>query len=73
MVPTGVDADTHGRRVFYLFGAVTLLLSILLYLILWQMQGPFLAWAVVLILLGLGFTLLGGATEAWLVDSPRFY
>lgn len=71
-VPTGVVADTVGRRMSYLLGAATLLLSTLLYLLLWQIQGPFWAWAVISIFLGLGFTFFSGATEAWLVDSLRF-
>ncbi len=68
-VPTGVIADTVGRRTSYLLGSATLFASTLLYLFLWQIQGPFWAWAVVSMLLGLGFTFFSGATEAWLVDG----
>lgn len=68
-VPTGVIADTVGRRASYLLGSATLFASTLLYLFLWQIQGPFWAWAVVSMLLGLGFTFFSGATEAWLVDG----
>ena len=68
-VPTGVVADTVGRRMSYLLGAATLFVSTILYLWLWQINGPFWAWAVVSILLGLGFTFFSGATEAWLVDA----
>lgn len=68
-VPTGVVADTRGRRFSFLLGAATLLLSTLLYLAMWQIQAPFLGWAVASILLGLGFTFFSGATEAWLVDA----
>ncbi|HSB60671.1 MAG TPA: MFS transporter [Vicinamibacteria bacterium] len=68
-VPTGVVADTLGRRVSYLLGSATLLLSTLLYLLMWQVSGPFWAWAVSSMLLGLGFTFFSGATEAWLVDG----
>jgi MFS family permease len=68
-VPTGVLADTWGRRTSYLLGAATLLLSTLLYLAMWQAQAPLWAWAVASILLGLGFTFFSGATEAWLVDA----
>jgi MFS family permease len=71
-VPTGVAADTLGRRASYLLGAATLFLSTLLYLLLWQIRGPFWAWAVVSMLLGLGFTFFSGATEAWLVDGLNF-
>jgi MFS family permease len=70
-VPTGVVADTVGRRASYLLGAATLFGSTLLYLLLWQTGAPFAAWAVVSVLLGLGFTFFSGATEAWLVDGLK--
>jgi MFS family permease len=68
-VPTGVVADTRGRRFSFLVGAATLLLSTLLYLVMWQVHAPFVGWALASILLGLGFTFFSGATEAWLVDA----
>jgi MFS family permease len=68
-VPTGVVADAVGRRASYLLGAATLFVSTLLYLLMWQTSGPFLAWAGASALLGLGFTFFSGATEAWLVDG----
>jgi MFS family permease len=71
-VPTGVVADILGRRASYLLGSATLFVSTLLYLLLWRLHGSFLAWALVSILLGLGFTFFSGATEAWLVDGLRF-
>jgi len=70
-VPTGVVADTRGRRASFLLGAGTLLLATLLYLLMWQLKAPFLGWAVASALLGLGFTFFSGATEAWLVDALR--
>jgi MFS family permease len=68
-VPTGIVADTAGRRLSYLLGTVTLAVSTLLYVLLWEIEAPFWAWAVVSILLGLGFTFFSGAVEAWLVDA----
>ena len=68
-VPTGVIADTRGRRFSFLLGAATLLVSTLLYLVMWQIKAPFLGWAAASIVLGLGFTFFSGATEAWLVDA----
>ncbi len=68
-VPTGVVADTRGRRFSFMLGAATLLLSTLLYLVMWQIRAPFLGWALASIVLGLGFTFFSGATEAWLVDA----
>jgi MFS family permease len=68
-VPTGIVADTAGRRLSYLLGTLTLAGSTLLYVMLWQIEGPFWAWAVVSLLIGLGFTFFSGAVEAWLVDA----
>ena len=68
-VPTGVVADTVGRRASYLLGTITLLASTLLYVLLWEITAPFWAWAGVSTLLGLGFTFFSGAVEAWLVDA----
>ena len=68
-VPTGVIADTRGRRTSYLLGAGTLLFSTLLYLLMWDTRAPIWGWAIASILLGLGFTFFSGATEAWLVDA----
>ena len=71
-VPTGVVADTWGRRASYLLGTLTLAGSTLLYWLLWVTEGPFWQWAVVSILIGLGFTFFSGAVEAWLVDALTF-
>src|SRR5919198_732457 len=70
-VPTGIVADTVGRRASYLLGTVTLAASTLLYVMLWRLEAPFWAWAVASLLLGLGFTFFSGAVEAWLVDALR--
>lgn len=71
-IPTGVVADGWGRRVSFLLGTVTLAASTYLYHLLWQLSAPFWAWAVVSVLLGLGFTFFSGAVEAWLVDALLF-
>src|SRR5437667_246239 len=42
-VPTGVVADTRGRRMSYLVGAFTLAASTLLYVLMWRLSAPF--WA----------------------------
>lgn len=68
-VPTGIVADSRGRRLSFLLGALTLLISTVLYLIMWQIQAPLWGWAIASILLGLGFTFFSGAMEAWLVDA----
>jgi len=68
-VPTGVVADLAGRRISFLVGSLTLMAATLLYVMLWQVDAAFWAWAVVSVLLGLGFTFFSGAMEAWLVDA----
>jgi MFS family permease len=68
-VPTGIVADTIGRRASYLLGTLTLMASTLLYVLLWQIGAPLWEWAIASMLLGLGFTFFSGAVEAWLVDA----
>ncbi len=68
-IPTGVVADAWGRRASFLCGTITLAATTGLYVLLWQLHSPFVWWALVSILLGLGFTFFSGATEAWLVDA----
>src|SRR6266496_4153483 len=68
-VPTGIVADTIGRRTSYLLGTLTLSAASLVYVLLWQIGAPFWEWAAVSLLLGLGFTFFSGAVEAWLVDA----
>jgi MFS family permease len=71
-VPTGIVADTRGRRLSYLLGTVTLAASTLLYLAMWYASAPFWAWALASGLLGLGFTFFSGAVQAWLVDALTY-
>lgn len=71
-VPTGVVADTVGRRWSYLLGSATLLVSTVLYLVMWQIQAPLWGWAIASMLIGLGFTFFSGAVEAWLVDCLAY-
>lgn len=71
-VPTGVVADSRGRRVSFMLGSITLVATTLLYLLLWQVDAPFYLWAIVSLLLGLGFTFFSGALEAWVVDALAF-
>ena len=68
-IPTGVVADTSGRRRSYLLGAATLLVSTLLYVLMWWIEAPLWGWALSSVVIGLGFTFFSGAVEAWLVDA----
>jgi MFS family permease len=70
-IPTGVIADSVGRRASYLLGTITLAAATALYWLMWLWHSPFWGWAIVSVLLGLGFTFFSGAVEAWLVDALR--
>ncbi len=68
-VPTGVVADTIGRRASLLLGMATLLIATLLYVLV-----PVWGWGIwgfigASVLIGFGFTCMTGALEAWLVDA----
>lgn len=68
-IPTGVVADLRGRRTSFLLGGATLATMTGLYVLLWWVEAPFWAWALVSVGIGLGFTFFSGAVEAWLVDA----
>jgi len=68
-IPTGVVADTLGRRVSFLLCLATLFVTTLLYVaIAWRGWG-FWAFVWVSVFLGLGYTFYTGAVDAWLVDA----
>src|SRR6266536_2772554 len=60
-IPTGIVADTWGRRVSYLLGTLTLSGSTFLYYLLWQTSAPFWQWAIVSMVLGRGQMVSGAA------------
>lgn len=68
-IPTGVVADTLGRRVSYLFSVAVLAVTTILYLTMAATGRGVVAFAVVSLLLGLGFTFYSGALESWMVDA----
>ncbi|HET9460844.1 MAG TPA: hypothetical protein VFO56_02820 [Gaiellaceae bacterium] len=68
-VPTGVVADTLGRRASFLLSVSVLAVTTLLYVALAQMDAGVVAFALVSVGMGLGFTFYSGAMEAWLVDA----
>ena len=70
-IPTGVVADTVGRRASFLLSVAVLALTTLGYVGLAQIGGGLLGFVLVSVLLGLGFTFYSGAMEAWLVDGVR--
>ncbi|MGB0652957.1 MAG: MFS transporter [Thermoplasmatota archaeon] len=69
-IPTGVVADTRGRRLSFLLAIATLLAGTLAYMGLASLDAaPFSWWLAASVLLGLGFTFYSGAVEAWFVDA----
>lgn len=71
-VPTGIVADSKGRKLSFLLGCATLALVTGINYVFWQTDAPVGFWIATSILLGLGFTFFSGATEAWLVDALAF-
>ncbi len=68
-IPTGVFADTRGRRFSFLMSTVILFLGSIGYLLASTYRGGLLAFSLFSIVLGLGFTFYSGAVEAWVVDE----
>jgi MFS family permease len=68
-VPTGVVADTLGRRVSFLLSVSVLAASTLLSVGLAEVDADVVAFALVSIVMALGFTFYSGAMEAWVVDA----
>jgi MFS family permease len=70
-IPTGVVADTAGRRRSFLASAATLLVGTLAYVSIAQLGGGLAWFAAASVVLGIGFCFYSGAVEAWLVDALR--
>ena len=68
-IPTGVLADTRGRRTSFLLSLVVLLLGTLGYVGAAQVGAGLWLYVSMSIVLGLGYTFYSGAVEAWLVDA----
>jgi MFS family permease len=70
-IPTGVVADTLGRRVSLLLCIVTLFGATLLYVAIAWLDWGFWPFMGASALLGLGYTFYTGAVDAWLVDELK--
>src|SRR5436190_12480557 len=68
-VPTGVVADTRGRRISFLLSEATLAVGTLAYVGVAAIHGGLLLFCLAGVILGLGYTFYSGAVEAWLVDA----
>jgi MFS family permease len=70
-IPTGVIADTRGRRMSFLLSEATLAIGTLAYVGAAYIKGGLLLFILAGAILGLGFAFYSGATEAWLVDALK--
>src|ERR671937_1273310 len=70
-VPTGVVADTVGRRASFLLSEATLAVGTLAYVGVAAIHGGLLLFCLAGVILGLGYTFYSGAVEAWLVDALK--
>ena len=71
-VPTGVLADTRGRKFSLAIGALVLAGSTVGYVIAGRTAHPYFWFIVMSAALGLGFSFMSGSLEAWLVDALQF-
>src|SRR4051794_2654761 len=70
-VPTGVVADTRGRRASFLLSEAILAVGTLAYVGVAAIHGGLLLFCLAGVILGLGYTFYSGAVEAWLVDALK--
>lgn len=70
-IPTGVVADTRGRRASFLLSEAILAVGTLAYVGVAAIHGGLLLFCLAGVVLGLGYTFYSGAVEAWLVDALK--
>src|SRR6266545_4676747 len=70
-VPTGVVADTVGRRASFLLSEGTIAVGTLAYVGVAAIDGGLLLFCLAGVILGLGYTFYSGAVEAWMVDALK--
>ncbi|MGH2739403.1 MAG: MFS transporter [Actinomycetota bacterium] len=68
-IPTGLLADTRGRRASFLLSVSVLGVGTLAYVGIAAIEGGVILFAIVSVVLGLGYTFYSGAVEAWVVDA----
>ena len=68
-VPTGVVADTIGRKASFLLGIGAVIIATVLYVLAAQLELAIGVFVVASALLGFGFTCRTGALDAWLMDA----
>jgi MFS family permease len=70
-IPTGVVADTAGRRRSFLLSTAILMIGTIAYVVISLTGGGLWQFAIASLVLGIGFCFYSGAVEAWLVDAVR--
>lgn len=70
-IPTGVVADTAGRRISFLLSTLILMTGTLAYVGIAAAGGGLALFVIASLVLGLGFSFYSGAVEAWVVDALR--
>jgi len=68
-IPTGVFADTRGRRFSFMVSNATVALGTLGYVWAAAAGAGVITFSLISVFLGLGYTFYSGAVEAWLVDA----
>lgn len=68
-VPTGVIADTLGRKVSFLLSVGTLMISTIIYVLAAQLHWGVPGFVLGSVIIGLGYTFQTGAVDAWMVDA----
>lgn len=68
-IPTGVFADTLGRRYSFIMSTIVLAIGTMGYVIVSTWDDNFIYFALMSVVLGLAFTFYTGAVEAWVVDA----
>lgn len=68
-IPTGVVADSTGRRRSFLLSVLILIIGTVGYLSIAGLGGGLAGFVLVSLILGIGYSFYSGAAEAWLVDA----
>ena len=68
-IPTGAIADSFGRKISIVCGCLILSISFLVYFL----SSSFWGFVLAEIIGAVSLALLSGSTEAWVVDSLKFY
>jgi MFS family permease len=68
-IPTGIVADSAGRRRSFLLSVLILMIGTVGYLSIAGLGGGLAGFVIVSLILGIGYSFYSGAAEAWLVDA----